>query len=418
MFATPIFLNMAFNLDIYAKLSETDKLFTIPIQTQILNFIISQQAIHRPDLRHQPYPYAYATYIGMLPVVVALAWFPRITIASHRRLALIVLAVGGFAMIMATGIFTRVALSVGDPFISYIAGSFRFIVLVNGVSSVAILLIAALGTDAFLRTSGGNTSLIDRGIDWIQQKQNINIRSAIVLICIIVNLLGLNDNKSQYVNAVPIFDEQRNNMVMEMQKHNDGLFEIPDWLFLDLIQKKLKASQYWSSVMMNGRDFPPAQYFVQQQVYEGIPTTILKDFGSDWKLVKNDAPDQQYASLISGGDKYSLCSSAGIGGHVTVSCDSETGGTIRVFVNAIQGWEYSLNGQNYVSHPVGKWLTVEVPAGQNTVTFRYEPWYAWVGFLMIPIAWVVVFTLLVITSWTSVRKGTGDDQHLQNLPEA
>ena len=105
-----------------------------------------------------------------------------------------------------------------------------------------------------------------------------------------------------------------------------------------------------------------------------------------------------------------------MGGHVTVTCDSETGGTIRVFVNAIQGWEYSLNGQNYVSHPVGKWLTVEVPAGHNTVTFRYEPWYAWVGFLMIPIAWIVVFTLLGITSWSSRMQGKRDDQELQDLP--
>jgi hypothetical protein len=399
LFAAPIIINMLVNQGLFDKLTDTEVRFSIPLQTQIVNFLIPTDAIARTELLNPfPYPYAYATYIGVLPLVAALAWFSRIINETHKRLAYIALVVGAFAMVTATGIFTRLALSLDNTLVTFVASSFRFVVLYNGIAGMAILLLAALAADAFLRSSGDTSSLIDRAIGAINQKININLRRTIVLLCLVSNLLSLQQNMSHYVHAVPLIDNNRQKILTDLQQQSHGYIDNPDWMFISMMQNDLKSANYYSSVILKDRSFPPPQYMLTQKIPETIPTSIVNTYGDDWKLLKNDAPDQQYASLLSDDESYSICTSTGIGGHVTVSCNSEKSGMIRVLVNAVPGWEYSLNGDDYRAEPVGQWLTVDVPAGQNTVIFRYEPWYAWAGLFMIPLSWITVIALLVYTT--------------------
>jgi hypothetical protein len=203
---------------------------------------------------------------------------------------------------------------------------------------------------------------------------------------------------SHYVHAVPLIDNNRQKILTDLQQQSHGYIDNPDWMFISMMQNDLKSANYYSSVILKDRSFPPPQYMLTQKIPETIPTSIVNTYGDDWKLLKNDAPDQQYASLLSDDESYSICTSTGIGGQVTVSCNSEKSGMIRVLVNAVPGWEYSLNGDDYRAEPVGQWLTVDVPAGQNTVIFRYEPWYAWAGLFMIPLSWITVIALLVYTT--------------------
>ena len=95
-----------------------------------------------------------------------------------------------------------------------------------------------------------------------------------------------------------------------------------------------------------------------------------------------------------------------MGGHITVACDAQNSGTMRVFVNAVPGWEYSLNGNEYVAAAVGQWLSVDISAGKNTVVFRYEPWYAWVALSLIPLTWILVLALLVQSYWRGLPQAT------------
>ena len=407
LFAAPIVINMLVNQGLFDKETDTDVKFTIPIQTQIINFLIPNDAVARTELLNPfPYPWAYATYIGVLPLVAALGWFSSIFNETHKRLAHIALVMGAFAMVTATGIFTRLALSLDNSLVNFLASSFRFVVIYNGIAGIAILLIAALSVDAFLRSSGDKSSLIDRAILVIQQKLNVNIRSTIILLCLIGNVLSLQDNMTHYVHDVPVLDNSAKIMLTDLQRYGSGNIDAPDWIFIKMMQNGLMSASYYSSVILKGRDFPPPQYMLTQIVPDTIPTTILKTYSEDWKLVKNEAPDQQFASLLSNVDQYTLCTPAGEGGHITVACDAESSGTIRVLANAVPGWEYSLNGNDYVAASVGQWLSVDVPAGKNTVVFRYEPWYAWVALLLIPLTWILVLTLLVQSFWRGSPQAT------------
>lgn len=279
-------------------------------------------------------------------------------------------------------------------------------VLYNGISAMAILFIAALAVEAFLRSSGDKSSLIDRAILVVQQSLNIHIRGTIILLCLIGNLLSLHNHAGHYVHQAPVIDGNARGIFTDLQRYSSGNIDAPDWVFVKMMQYGMTAAQYNSSVIVTDRDFPPPQYLLTQTIPENIPTTLLQSYEGDWKLVKNEAPDQQYASVLHNDKSYSICKSTGVGGHITVTCDAQNSGTMRVLVNAVPGWEYSLNGNEYVAAAVGQWLSVDISAGKNTVVFRYEPWYAWVALFLIPLTWILVLALLVQSYWRGSPQAT------------
>ncbi len=48
-------------------------------------------------------------------------------------------------------------------------------------------------------------------------------------------------------------------------------------------------------------------------------------------------------------------------------------GTLTVKENSWSGWRAAVDGNRAALEP-GRWLSVELPAGTHTVTFRYRPW--------------------------------------------
>jgi uncharacterized membrane protein YfhO len=88
-------------------------------------------------------------------------------------------------------------------------------------------------------------------------------------------------------------------------------------------------------------------------------------------------PDAQYA-YITDGHTQIPCQGKSDGGHIDVTCESDTAGTLFVIERALGGWKASRDGE---SIPLldGDWLAVHAPAGKHEYNFRYRPWDAPLG---------------------------------------
>lgn len=91
---------------------------------------------------------------------------------------------------------------------------------------------------------------------------------------------------------------------------------------------------------------------------------------------------REYAQVQHGDDSPpDLCQAYGLGGNLDVFCQTKTAGTLIVQENQWDGWKAWLNAEALPLLP-GRWLAIELPAGENTILFRYRPWDAPLGILL------------------------------------
>lgn len=88
---------------------------------------------------------------------------------------------------------------------------------------------------------------------------------------------------------------------------------------------------------------------------------------------------REYASVTHSEGSRTVCRGRGSGGYIDVTCDLPQAGTLTVIENQWTGWQAHLNGQALAIDRTQHWLTVELPAGEHTMAFRYRPWDIWIG---------------------------------------
>ena len=90
------------------------------------------------------------------------------------------------------------------------------------------------------------------------------------------------------------------------------------------------------------------------------------------------------------------CVATAKGGNIDVLCVSPDGGLLTVMENNYSGWKVSINDQP-AKLLQEDWLSIEIPPGKQSVSFRYRPLDVMIG---------VVLTVLgiVMSVWMSIRK--------------
>ena len=81
-----------------------------------------------------------------------------------------------------------------------------------------------------------------------------------------------------------------------------------------------------------------------------------------------------YASLIHPDGDMLTCHAQGSGGYITVLCDQSEVGVLIVQENHFSGWRAWVNGERVPLRTDTQWLSVDVPPGETTIQFRYQPW--------------------------------------------
>ena len=389
LMVSPLVVNLVMTAGIYAKEADTEVKYVIPIHIQLLNFLIPTPEVARTDkLNPFPFVWAYASYIGFLPVLAAYSWYGRIRV-EYRRFGRVVLGMVVLAMTLATGIFSKIAIALDNDALSSIAGGFRFVIIYNGISGIGLLLLAALAVDGFLSGPAAD-DVIERALRWLSGVIRADARLIAVTVIALYALIGLHRFAQPFVNVQKPFDDTARQMVRDVTPLRDGYIDMPDWLFVPAQRIGLRAAVYASSVTLADRRFPPSQYMLTQKVPDAFPTTEIATYPGDWKLLKNAAPDQQYAFVRSNDGTVTPCVHTAIGGEIAVRCVAPANGLVQVFAHAVPGWTVRID--NGAPQPVAaaEWLQVPVPAGEHIIAFRYAPWYAWFGFGLLPLTWLAI----------------------------
>jgi hypothetical protein len=396
LMASPIVLNLFMTAGIYEKEGSLDLQFTIPIHIQLLNFLIPTTEVAKTQLLNPfPYVWVYATYIGWIPCIAATMLYSRI-ISFHRYVARVTFGFTALAIVIVTGVFSEIALSFENQTLSTIVGGFRFITIYNGVAGIGILLLAALGMHGYVCGSSSPRNALEQFIEWSGTVSRLNVRVLSLAAVLVYSLIGMHSFAEGFLRFQKPFDAAAETMISDSTRLVDGYIEMPDWMFLRAMEKDVRSASYVSSVKLSNRTFPPPKYIFTQKIPETIPTTLLAEYRDEWKLLQNNAPEAQYAVLQRAVGPDVPCNSTARNGVISVTCASEEPGTVRLLVHALPGWEYALEGQSYQSVSGRDWLTAPFPIGQHTITFRYGPWYAWAGLIMLAVPWLLIFSLCVI----------------------
>lgn len=92
-------------------------------------------------------------------------------------------------------------------------------------------------------------------------------------------------------------------------------------------------------------------------------------------------PSAEYA-YVETDDGMEACDATSTAGIIDIQCDTATGGTLIVKEHYYQGWTVRVDGQR-AEFTDTSWLSVELPAGEHSIHFRYYPWDVWVGMILV-----------------------------------
>ncbi len=339
-----------------------------PLQYTPLNLVIENKAVFESTtLTNQPWPYLYLSYIGWVPVILAVLGV-ALGARSHWRLKwFFILAL--ILVYLASRAKTFGLLAEMFP---GVAASFRNTPLIAGLAVPLVLGLAAWGLDL----------LIAR--DWPTINWNLGTgeQAAVQttwLVLLLPLLIALSStyrfSRSWLVTTNP---PQELVPIVEMIPKEPTRWVAPPF-----------GEHFWSPVVLGagfkatgilvpwrweGRETPPPAVEAFR-FYRGLPRD--GEIGKKAGVTVFATPENYYASVRTASGIVP-CHTEARGGNIDVECHTQTEGTLTVTENRWTGWSVTRNGasQRLLG---GQWLQVNAPAGQHLYQFRYRPWDVTLG---------------------------------------
>lgn len=396
-FVSPLLINMVMTMGMYEKESDPDMSFAVPLSTQLVNFFIPNHVSSRADgLNPFPYVWAYATYIGFTPVIATVLGFRWLTLPTHRQFARLVAGIGALAMVLATGVFSKLLNSLNISVITDIASGFRWIAIYNGISGVAFLTFAALVFHAFLTNHQIGTVRMQRLLVWFQKTVRFDARSMVVGVVAVYHLLGLHEFSKPLVSSFTPNEPRINKMIDDLANQPHGYANVPDWMFLVAMERGVSTLPAPLGIIIKDHPFPPPKYEFATKKPEVFATSVIASYDDSWVLYRNESPDAAYAAVIDESGAITPCGHSKNGGQIEVRCIAVPAGELRVYEFGLRGWTATIDDGRTSAVAVSDWVRVPLTAGDHRVVFSYAPWYAWAGVIMLAVPWLLIFALCVI----------------------
>jgi hypothetical protein len=340
-----------------------------PLEYQLLNLVIRSPDFFRNDaLGKLPYPYLYINYIGWIPLLLAGVGLRLIPREKFRLLAFFVIATLlvflNSSMILPKLLFT--------PFNKDFLFGIRFGSLMVGLSAPLIIGLASWGLDLILARKDPILNLSSSGF-------NLTMRLWWILLpipCLWAIASAYNFSQDWlYVIPKPVECSTIMDQIKSQPTQWVRISEGEHFWDICALDAGVKLAQTFHPWHWKDREIPKPGLVAVRPGSDDLTEPILfknKD------IILHSLPDNNYAEIAVGGKPLTSCASTANGGLIQVLCTADQAGQLTVREHAWPDWTVLVNDQPTGLIP-GEWLQVNLPAGQNRITFRYQPWDIPVG---------------------------------------
>jgi hypothetical protein len=363
-----------------------------PLQYLPLNLVISDpEYFMYPDLgKVEMFIFAYANYIGWLPILLAVF---ACTLTGERTRKFSILFLGSTVLVyLAASAWTFRLLGIVSP---DLAGVMRYPTMIAGLAPPLILAMSGLGAQAVLLHPWPVFLLRIRQSSRLYLRIPMRVAAVLFLMTgMILSLVAVVDFSSRLLVARPAFkipEEIIQTVSTAEVEWIQTPFQEYEWL-PEILDRNMKIAVYMRPWDMKLWDVIEPRFII----FPNLPEPVV-DPG--WKLIRQVGNYRIYFdegahyAVLRTGDGEIPCTAKGLWGDLDVTCQSDAGGLLEVKEIAYNGWQASVDGK---SAKIGEtvFLTVPMPAGLHTASFRYRPWDVPAGFLISICGWVLAAAYL------------------------
>jgi hypothetical protein len=329
-----------------------------PLEYLPLNLVIRDLGYYYSSwaLDHWPIPYLYLSFIGWIPVLLALVPLRLAPRARRRDLLTLLLAI-----LLVYLCASAVILQPLRAFLPTAISGLRYVTVSSGLAVPLVLALAAWGLDLGLQRLKRRCPLAIRLPQW---KQPVTIWPLLV-VPVLMHAVHIAYDFGQtwlYTVDIPpeiyaLRDELRTASAQWISPPYGEHVWTPPALDAGLKLTRVAGPWRWE-----GRHHPQPYL----ELNEGIELTLHKN------------SEYVYAAVTTAHGTVA-CPAESMGGHINVVCETDVPGVLIVKENYWTGWRAWRDGEPTPFAAKRDWLTVTVPAGEHHVTFRYRPWDVPVG---------------------------------------
>ena len=324
-----------------------------PLQYLPLNLVIRDLGYYYSSwaLDHWPIPYLYISFIGWIPVLLALVPLRLAPRTRRRELGTLLLAIL-LVYLFASAVILQPLHALLPAAISGI----RYITVSSGLAVPLVLALAAWGLDLGLQRLKRRYPLAIQLSRW---QRSVAIWPLLIIPVLTYAVHVAYDFSQTWLYTVEISPE---------------IYALRD--------KLRTASAQWISPPHGEHVWtPPALDAGLKMTYVAGPwrwraradpapyLELIKDTGIT--LQKNS--EHVYAA-VNTTEGTTACPAEARGGHINVVCETEASGILTVKEYHWTGWRAWRDGESTPLAAERDWLTVPAPAGEHRYTFRYRPW--------------------------------------------
>jgi len=340
-----------------------------PLPHYLLNLLVDDVDFYNSEvLGHLPFPNLYTMYVGWIPVLLAILALGMMRRQDRRPISFLAVSA---ALVLWVGTTQPLQWVQGVfPGVAYL----RFITMVGGLAVPCIIAMAAYAFNKLLKFDWPRLTLVFSG------KSNPNLKGIRIQLLLIIPLL-VNIHRAYDLSQAWYYTIQVDKNVFRVLE----FLETPDIQWVEppfgehfyiepAVQMNMKISPGFMTWRWEGREFPVP--VIEASHSEETPeSSQLIGEVDGIRIYKRD--DLAYAAIVND-DVSVACTAGGLGGELTVNCDTAIEGKLVVQENTWSGWKAWRDGER-VPLTGEQWLEVDAPAGEHTYEFRYRPWDVPIG---------------------------------------
>lgn len=349
-----------------------------------LSFVVRDPDFYKSEiLRMLPYPALYVNYIGLTPMVLALVGVRMARGAKEMRVTIFLLLVAFLAIFFASLEPRSFLLQMfPESGLAWMVKQLRSSPVIAGLAILPILGLAAIGVER-LEKKFASQVRVQLDDDGNGARPFFFRLSWLLLIPLVISLVDVQTANQVWLRperTLPIVER----VIQALKTPGVEWVNFPygEGMYLEsAVGNDLKITKYPFAWGWKDRpEFEPI-LAVETKWAPAAMTEVGRVKGvSGAKLYQGDST-REYAQVSYDAAEPTTCTARGAGGDLDVKCVTTQPGLLQLQENSWAGWSAWIDGARTPIHSSGL-LSVDLPAGDHVIQFRYRPWEGILGFIL------------------------------------